>query len=94
MASANRPYVQLGPIGTNWHVSGPFLDQSECNVFTLLLRFSQFTKELEPDIYQWCSLNDRSECYSKRYSCLANYGHTHACDDYYTKMYILNHLIK
>ena len=32
--------------------------------------------------------------YDKRYSCLANYGHTHACDDYYTKMYILNHLIK
>ena len=21
----------------------------------------------------------------KRYSCLANYSHTHACDDYYTK---------
>ena len=32
--------------------------------------------------------------YDKRYSCLANYGHTHVCDDYYTKMYILNHLIK
>ena len=28
MAPANQPYVQLGPIGTNWHVSGPFLDQS------------------------------------------------------------------
>ena len=38
--------------------------------------------------------NDRSEGYSKRYSCLANYGHMHACDDYYTKMYLLNHLIK
>ena len=32
--------------------------------------------------------------YDKRYSCLANYSHTHVCDDYYTKMYILNHLIK
>ena len=23
-----------------------------------------------------------------------NYGHTHACDNYYTKMYIINHLIE
>ena len=23
-----------------------------------------------------------------------NYGHTHACDNYYTKLYILNHLIE
>ena len=30
-------------------------------------------------------LSDRYERYSKEYSCLANYGHTHACDDYYTK---------
>ena len=26
--------------------------------------------------------------YDKGYSFLANYGHTHACDDYYTKMNI------
>ena len=26
-------------------------------------------------------LSDRYECYSKEYSCLANYGHTHACDE-------------
>ena len=32
--------------------------------------------------------------YDKEYSCLANYGHTHACDNYYTKMYIIGHLIK
>ena len=32
--------------------------------------------------------------YDKRYSCLANYSHMHACDNYYTKMYILSHLIK
>ena len=32
--------------------------------------------------------------YDKRYSCLANYSHTHAWDNYYTKMYILSHLIK
>ena len=30
----------------------------------------------------------------KVYSCLANYGHTHACDIYYTKMYILSDIIK
>ena len=23
-----------------------------------------------------------------------NYGHTHACDNYYTKRYIIGHLIK
>ena len=23
--------------------------------------------------------------YDKEYSCLANYGHMHACDNYYTK---------
>ena len=32
--------------------------------------------------------------HDKRYSCLANYGHMHACDNYYTKMYIISHLIK
>ena len=37
-------------------------------------------------------LSDRYECYSKEYSCLANYSHTHACDNYYTKMYISSHL--
>ena len=30
-------------------------------------------------------LSDRYEHYSKEYSCLANYGHMHVCDDYYTK---------
>ena len=29
-------------------------------------------------------LSDRYEHYSKEYSCLSNYGHTHACDNYYT----------
>ena len=29
-------------------------------------------------------LSDRYERYSKEYSCLSNYGHTHACDKYYT----------
>ena len=33
-------------------------------------------------------------CYDKEYICLANYGHTHACDNYYTSMYIISHLIK
>ena len=28
-------------------------------------------------------------CYDKEYSCLANYGPMHVCDDYYTKMYII-----
>ena len=39
-------------------------------------------------------LSDRYEHHSKEYSCLANYSHMHACDNYYTKMYISNHLIK
>ena len=26
-------------------------------------------------------LSDRYECYSKEYSCLADYGHTHALDE-------------
>ena len=30
-----------------------------------------------------------SDSYSKEYSCLANSGHTQACDDYYAKMYII-----
>ena len=31
-------------------------------------------------------LNDSSECYGKRCSCLVkNYCHTQACDNYYTK---------
>ena len=33
MAFVNWPYVQLGPIGTNRHVSGLFLDPSEANIF-------------------------------------------------------------
>ena len=69
-----------------------------CSVmFYTSLSFSQFTKRTGTrySIYnQWCSLNDRSEVYSKEYSCLANYGHMYACDNYYTKMYILSHLIK
>ena len=32
--------------------------------------------------------------YDKEYRCLSNYGHTHVCDNYYTKMYIIGHLIK
>ena len=32
--------------------------------------------------------------YDKEYSCLANYSHMHVCDNYYTKMYIISHLIK
>ena len=39
--------------------------------------------------YQWRSLNDRYEVIVKVYSCLADYSHTHACDNYYTKMYII-----
>ena len=36
-------------------------------------------------------LNDKSEGYSKEYSCLTkNYHHTQACDNYYTKLYITN----
>ena len=59
------------------------------NVFTISLSFSQFTKELEPDILSMVYLNDRCECYSKRYSCLTkNYHHTQVCDNYYTKLYI------
>ena len=39
--------------------------------------------------------NDRSECYSKRYSCLTkNYCHILACDNYYTKLYITNYTNK
>ena len=38
-------------------------------------------------------LSDRYECYSKEYSCLANYSHTHACDNYYTKCTYLNLII-
>ena len=40
------------------------------------------------------ALSDRYERYSKEYSCLSNYGHTHACDNYYTNMYIISHLIE
>ena len=29
-------------------------------------------------------LSDRYERYSKEYSYLSNYSHTHACDNYYT----------
>ena len=51
--------------------------------------FSQFTKEFEPDIIINGILNDKSEGYSKEYSCLVkNYHYMQVCDNYYTKMYI------
>ena len=44
--------------------------------------------------YQRCSKMTGVMFYDKEYSCLANYGHMYACDNYYTKMYIISHLIK
>ena len=68
----------------------------QCKVFTLLSSFSLITIELEPDILyiKMVFYMTVVMVYDKRHSCLANYGHTHACDDYYTKMYILSHLIR
>ena len=68
----------------------------QCKVFTLLSSFSLITIELEPDILyiKMVFYMTVVMVYDKRYSCLANYGHTHACDDHYTKMYILSHLIR
>ena len=66
-----------------------------------VVRFLHFTKFLTvhqknlDQIYIISGvLSDRYERYSKEYSCLSNYGHTHACDNYYTNMYIISHLIE
>ena len=67
-----------------------------CKVFTLLSSFSLITIELEPDILyiKMVFYMTVVTVYDKRYICLANYGHMHACDNYSTKMYILSHLIR
>ena len=68
----------------------------QCKVFTLLSSFSLITIELEPDILyiKMVFYMTVVTVYDKSYSCLASYGHTYACDNYYTKMYIIGHLIK
>ena len=63
-----------------------------------VLHFTNFLTVYQKNLDQIYIINsvfsDRYERYSKEYSCLANYGHMHACDNYYTKMYINRHLIK
>ena len=63
-----------------------------------VLHFTNFLTVYQKNLDQIYIINgvfsDRYERYSKEYSCLANYGHTHVCDNYYTKMYISSHLIK
>ena len=53
------------------------------------LHFTNFLMIHQKNLNQICIissvLSDRYERYSKEYSCLAKYGHTHACDNYYTK---------
>ena len=62
-----------------------------------ILHFTNFLtvhqKNLDQIYFISGVLSDRYEYYSKEYSCLSNYGHTHACDNYYTNMYIISHLI-
>ena len=66
--------------------------------FVIVLHFTNFLTVHQKNLDQMYIINgvlsDKYECYSEEYSCLANYSHTHVCDDYYTKMYILNHLIR
>ena len=53
------------------------------------LHFTNFLTVHQKNLDQMYIINgvlcDRYECYSKEYSCLANYGQMRACDNYYTK---------
>ena len=74
--SIDEVHQQLGYISL-WYINVRFL------------HFTNFLTIHQKNLNQICIINgvlsDRYECYSKEYSCLANYGHTHACDNYFTK---------
>ena len=66
-------------------------DMAECSLISIHVRVLHFTnfltvhqKNLNQIYFISGVLSDRYECYSKEYSCLANYSDTHACDNYYT----------
>ena len=55
-------------------------------VFTLPLKFSLITIELEPDVLINGVLYDSCDGFMiKGIVAYLNYGHMHACDNYYTK---------
>ena len=82
--------------GWGWEINGILIGHGHLAAMEmgawLCVRFLHFTNFLtihQKNLNQICIisgvLSDRYECYSKEYSCLANYGYMHACDDYYTK---------
>ena len=70
------------------HASNPSTTHGPWSYSVRVLHFTNFLtvhqKNLNQIYFISGVLSDRYECYSKEYSCLSNYGHTHACDNYYT----------